>query len=764
MDILHQNHREGFVALWITAVLRLPLTLCGIPLKRIILKLSQPYDMDRDFATRGIEKLKQLQYLMRTDEHLVYVDDAVTSDVLSFVFSFNDKYTPVSNNNSGANAKNSDRELFLNHVQNMCRAITKNHRSRRRRSDCNSTDALSTAIELLAAMMCDILTRDGSAKEPAPAINPNLAASCALLRRYLMSSDLSTIPSLDRVGVWLGTQLHGSSSYPNTYYPSLHSLLLENPFAHGKADVFTFNNMHVLEALELNTENSSMYSSAATTPVPDDLSVDNLLHDAEVETDPDTESGTDPGSRSGIHGYGYGNGHGNGHGHGNGAVRANNNKQQTNTWQMDRGVCGDFIADCTAPIGELLYRVCRHAHQLDDDVRLSVLLRVAVSVGLHHRCDWTNDAVFELASSLFDQAEYMHALFFANQAAMVPSSEWAPSNALIIAASQAACGTHVRDCLPVALQAITLLECHGSSLNISAKCLAKGLFCLACLHLKNSDTAAAIETLVKLFENHVRILADGGCVANDPDLSLVIARGTIALAELYLKNDDTAAAKTYANHAQVLLQQSSSQSHTLDALVVMVLARSSRIEGDIDQALKLIESTKTTQTVVLYEAAIIHHEVGNFRLSRRLLSRVKQALEADDFKPDMFWPIPLKERWPCISKRLLVIALKSAHECVIQQGPAVWQADDDCQICPACQQEFGVFRRKHHCRSCGGVVCDACSLHREYLAKPSALCTEQSDPDDVDTCLLQRICDPCKKDFESLHSSDELTFMNTVAL
>lgn len=28
-----------------------------------------------------------------------------------------------------------------------------------------------------------------------------------------------------------------------------------------------------------------------------------------------------------------------------------------------------------------------------------------------------------------------------------------------------------------------------------------------------------------------------------------------------------------------------------------------------------------------------------------------------------------------------------------------------------CNEKFGVFRRKHHCRSCGNVFCSACTPH-----------------------------------------------------
>lgn len=46
--------------------------------------------------------------------------------------------------------------------------------------------------------------------------------------------------------------------------------------------------------------------------------------------------------------------------------------------------------------------------------------------------------------------------------------------------------------------------------------------------------------------------------------------------------------------------------------------------------------------------------------------------------------------------------------------------------CSLCDTQFSMFRRKHHCRVCGKVVCGSCSTSR------LAIRTE-----------LQRVCDPC---------------------
>lgn len=42
-----------------------------------------------------------------------------------------------------------------------------------------------------------------------------------------------------------------------------------------------------------------------------------------------------------------------------------------------------------------------------------------------------------------------------------------------------------------------------------------------------------------------------------------------------------------------------------------------------------------------------------------------------------------------------------------------WVPDEAAERCPRCGRDFTAFaRRRHHCRSCGGLLCDDCSPHR----------------------------------------------------
>lgn len=40
-----------------------------------------------------------------------------------------------------------------------------------------------------------------------------------------------------------------------------------------------------------------------------------------------------------------------------------------------------------------------------------------------------------------------------------------------------------------------------------------------------------------------------------------------------------------------------------------------------------------------------------------------------------------------------------------------WTPDESATKCNCCQTNFSITKRKHHCRSCGEVVCKNCSEH-----------------------------------------------------
>ncbi len=59
----------------------------------------------------------------------------------------------------------------------------------------------------------------------------------------------------------------------------------------------------------------------------------------------------------------------------------------------------------------------------------------------------------------------------------------------------------------------------------------------------------------------------------------------------------------------------------------------------------------------------------------------------------------------------------------------LWEKDEDVASCRACAVKFTLIKRRHHCRSCGKIVCDACSSLRAVTSHES---TEK-----------ERVCDVC---------------------
>ncbi len=48
---------------------------------------------------------------------------------------------------------------------------------------------------------------------------------------------------------------------------------------------------------------------------------------------------------------------------------------------------------------------------------------------------------------------------------------------------------------------------------------------------------------------------------------------------------------------------------------------------------------------------------------------------------------------------------RRAHE----QAVVTWHPEEVVQLCTCCGKGFNIVRRKHHCRLCGGVICNDCS-------------------------------------------------------
>ena len=64
----------------------------------------------------------------------------------------------------------------------------------------------------------------------------------------------------------------------------------------------------------------------------------------------------------------------------------------------------------------------------------------------------------------------------------------------------------------------------------------------------------------------------------------------------------------------------------------------------------------------------------------------------------------------------------------------VWQPDSQRDTCLKCHAHFRFFRRRHHCRMCGMLFCDACSHQKKVV--------QLTYPSPKDSKV--RVCDDCQ--------------------
>lgn len=90
------------------------------------------------------------------------------------------------------------------------------------------------------------------------------------------------------------------------------------------------------------------------------------------------------------------------------------------------------------------------------------------------------------------------------------------------------------------------------------------------------------------------------------------------------------------------------------------------------------------------------------------------------------------------------LKMEDLREAQLVLKDATWTADREASSCANCEKPFNVARRKHHCRNCGGIFCNACSDNTMPLpssAKPVRVC------DICQTMLLDRCSSSQGNDF-----------------
>ncbi|RWS15865.1 Pleckstrin domain-containing family F member 2-like protein [Dinothrombium tinctorium] len=89
-----------------------------------------------------------------------------------------------------------------------------------------------------------------------------------------------------------------------------------------------------------------------------------------------------------------------------------------------------------------------------------------------------------------------------------------------------------------------------------------------------------------------------------------------------------------------------------------------------------------------------------------------------------------KQEWMQHIQRCVDELIKRTGKQPTGEHAAVWVPDAEARRCMHCNKsEFSLLNRRHHCRSCGAVICGACSKHKFLIP------TQSSKP--------VRVCDTC---------------------
>ncbi|KAL1521858.1 hypothetical protein AB1Y20_021509 [Prymnesium parvum] len=136
---------------------------------------------------------------------------------------------------------------------------------------------------------------------------------------------------------------------------------------------------------------------------------------------------------------------------------------------------------------------------------------------------------------------------------------------------------------------------------------------------------------------------------------------------------------------------------------------------------------KESVTVILFNDALLYAEkklADGGKLSlRRILSPIEKvqpssgnACELQVFSPEKSITLIAasseeRDSWVNDVREVAHRAVKGASDDEHEVAP-VWTPDAAATHCMTCGHEFSVLRRRHHCRSCGKVLCAGCSESR----------------------------------------------------
>ena len=130
---------------------------------------------------------------------------------------------------------------------------------------------------------------------------------------------------------------------------------------------------------------------------------------------------------------------------------------------------------------------------------------------------------------------------------------------------------------------------------------------------------------------------------------------------------------------------------------------------------------------------MLTEQIDQLKKAQTKISSLKVQLEEREAVLDFETCSALQNQIDSLSKLFLSIMQRNP---LPTKASIRWQSDSAATECPICDSRFGFFRRKHHCRICGNVVCGECSQHS--VAENQIFCDGKEKNS-------SRVCDSCFK-------------------
>lgn len=90
----------------------------------------------------------------------------------------------------------------------------------------------------------------------------------------------------------------------------------------------------------------------------------------------------------------------------------------------------------------------------------------------------------------------------------------------------------------------------------------------------------------------------------------------------------------------------------------------------------------------------------------------------------------------------------SVPKALYGEEEVAWMKNNASKNCTRCEKRFTLSVRRHHCRHCGNLVCQECSLHRVKVEADNPM------QNGADTSEAQRCCDTCFENLKKLRKAE----------